>query len=735
MLASLDERQLDTIIALLEASHDGTVVRFAEQARVQGAKRSTLAASTRKQSARSVALKGLPHIISRTESSTRVFFGHLGSFFTHRRNIDAVYAANSAEGELEAIEVEATGIQNDDKTFKPERRQLSLSGEPVQSLDELYAAADEAFEPLRQLLATVCEGVEGVHFDVAPPKGRERAGKKARDSYGDRNPGPAEAWLYDIARSSVYCERGTGLAAVLVALTQQPGVEVVKSKNRFKKPTPAGFRDVMVLVRLCVGSSGCFHICEIQLHLEAVKVFDKEHDSHSHYEFFRDYFEGAMEAVDQRLTDLRAIIGESEAAGGGDMAMGRVDDDDNDEALLRLVEDVVCANDATRIQAMADLMVDFLCESELAGFLYRHLVQLLSGDALAAPYRKLAQACSAQGKYNEALQHYHKALAIGLQAHAQVEEDIVDTYRGIGWALFMQGKYAESRENYDKALAIVGLEHKLSSDILCGIAALLSKAAHFDEARQYYDKALAAKASLDGLDHRSVAGIYGSIGFSLWEQNKHDEALQFYHKALAIEIRSLGPDHSAVGTIYNNIAAALGMQHKRDEARPYLEKALAIAIKSRGPNHIEVAAAYNNLAGCLQLDDKELTMQYNEKALAIVVKAVGPEHEHAGRLHMNIGVHSRGEKQLEHFRQALAVWLKALGPEHPSTGDAYEALARSIRWLEYPPPAHHAAEAMRLYTAAAAAYRAAYGAAHPETQAAVRNAEEMRCTLTKLEQK
>jgi hypothetical protein len=60
-----------------------------------------------------------------------------------------------------------------------------------------------------------------------------------------------------------------------------------------------------------------------------------------------------------------------------------------------------------------------------------------------------------------------------------------------------------------------------------------------------------------------------------------------------------------------------------------------------------------------------------------------------------------------------------------------------LRWLEYPPPPHHAAEAMRLYTAAAAAaaYRAAYGAAHPETQAAVRNAEEVRCTLTELEQK
>jgi hypothetical protein len=405
-LESQGERGLDTLIALLHERrlHSDLPPDYTSAAQ-RSASDSVAIQQLRKQSVRSVALAGLPAVISRTETSTRVFFGHLSSFFIHRRRINSVYAANSVAGELEALKLAATGIQNDDKSFKPHCRQLSLSGAPVADLNELYAAAAEAIEPLRRLLGTACAGVEGVRFDIAPPKGRDRAGKKAHDSYGDRQPGPAEAWLYDIVRSSVYCERGSGLKAVLVTLSQQPGVEVVKSKNRFAKPTPAGFRDVMALVRLRVGSDGfCSHICEIQFHLTAVKTFDKVHDSHSHYEYFRDYFEGAMETVDRRLDDLCMIVGKSGAAGEVEGGDGNADNADN--VLCQLVEDVVHANDAARIQAMADLMRDYLCEHELAEFLYRHLVELVTGAKQGAAYHNLGRSCDDQCKYEEALQHY-----------------------------------------------------------------------------------------------------------------------------------------------------------------------------------------------------------------------------------------------------------------------------------------------------------------------------------------
>ena len=56
-------------------------------------------------SLRTVALDSLPPILGRVQPTTEDFVGHLDSYFAHRRQIGAVYAANSVAGELEAVAV------------------------------------------------------------------------------------------------------------------------------------------------------------------------------------------------------------------------------------------------------------------------------------------------------------------------------------------------------------------------------------------------------------------------------------------------------------------------------------------------------------------------------------------------------------------------------------------------------------------------------------------------------
>lgn len=60
----------------------------------------------------------------------------------------------------------------------------------------------------------------------------------------------------------------------------------------FKRPTLTGYRDWNLHLRI-VDDSGKSHICELQLHHEAIKSADETLRSHTYYEFFRSYYAGA----------------------------------------------------------------------------------------------------------------------------------------------------------------------------------------------------------------------------------------------------------------------------------------------------------------------------------------------------------------------------------------------------------------------------------------------------------
>ena len=115
--------------------------------------------------------------------------------------------------------------------------QLACVGaaEPVESLDQLYAAA-EACEPnftvfVNQLASAAGSGVVAKH----PPmglKGRERALKKAQDDYsGDIGR------LFDIVRATLVCATAAEATALLDSVRVDDRVAVLKFKNRFANPT------------------------------------------------------------------------------------------------------------------------------------------------------------------------------------------------------------------------------------------------------------------------------------------------------------------------------------------------------------------------------------------------------------------------------------------------------------------------------------------------------------------
>ena len=125
-------------------------------------------------------------------------------------------------------------------------------------IDELYAQAAVAQEELNGVTKGLANELGG--RPVIPPtlKGRPRAMEKINADYG----GDASR-ISDLARSSVEFERLEDVYAALDKI--EGGFEVIKKKDRFGDPTPEGYRDILLNIRMSNG-----HVVEIQLHMRQI---------------------------------------------------------------------------------------------------------------------------------------------------------------------------------------------------------------------------------------------------------------------------------------------------------------------------------------------------------------------------------------------------------------------------------------------------------------------------------
>ena len=187
-----------------------------------------------------------------------------------------------------------------------------------------------------------------------------------------------------------------------------------------------------------------------------------------------------------------------------------------------------------------------------------------------------------QGKLEEAIEAYNKALAI--------KPDYAEAYYNMGNALKDQGKLEEAIEAYNKALSI----KPDYAEAYNNMGNALQDQGKLEEAIEAYNKALAIKPD--------YAEAYYNMGIALQEQGKLEEAIEAYNKALAIK-----PDYAEA---YYNMGNALKEQGKLEEAIEAYNKALAIK-----PDYAE---AYNNMGNALQEQGKlEEAIEAYNKALAI----------------------------------------------------------------------------------------------------------------------
>jgi tetratricopeptide (TPR) repeat protein len=110
---------------------------------------------------------------------------------------------------------------------------------------------------------------------------------------------------------------------------------------------------------------------------------------------------------------------------------------------------------------------------------------------------KLAIVYRAQGRYDEALKAYGRALAIDEKALGPEHPDVASTLNNLGLVYWNQGRYDEALKAYGRALAIkekaLGPEHPSVATTLNNLAIVYRAQGRTEEALKAFGRALTIK--------------------------------------------------------------------------------------------------------------------------------------------------------------------------------------------------------------------------------------------------
>ncbi|CAH0363800.1 unnamed protein product, partial [Pelagomonas calceolata] len=429
------------------------------------------------------------------------------------------------------------------KSLGDECRQCGLDGEPAASLDALYEVAALASVQFEQIMTAACP--DGVTLKIAPLKGRDRAGAKARDEYADKT-APCYSWLFDITRGAALCQTEEAIVQLYASLEADDRVDIVRTKNRFNPPLFNGYQDI--LMNVAVKVENVTHLCELQIHLMPIKDSEALHRSHTVYEYFRSFFLGNSDAVAQRL-----------------------------EMLCKLPVDE--ANDV-------DELVDHVLGSGADAKLLDGLCALLTSIQESAGVVKVREAILAE-----------KERAFGAESKEAGKAlfDLGVAYGRLG------DDYAKARDALERAHPIYereyayGRDHAEVASTLTSLGNAYGSLGDHAKKRDMVERALAINERAYGRDHPNVAKTLTNLGNAYGDLGDHAKSRDVLERALAINERAYGRDHTQVARTLTYLGNAYGRLGDQAKKRDMLERALAINERAHGRDHPDVALPLANL--------------------------------------------------------------------------------------------------------------------------------------------
>ncbi len=151
--------------------------------------------------------------------------------------------------------------------------------QPSKDLEVIYQLAGKAHQDLVELTETIAQKTGGKARVRLTLKAKERSQEKVTKDYdGDASN------LLDVDASTVVYKDVTSVYEALAKVRELYGEKIVYFKDRFVKPVPSGFRDILMNVKLPNGS-----IAELRLGEESIQALSDQ--EHGDYEVIRSWKE------------------------------------------------------------------------------------------------------------------------------------------------------------------------------------------------------------------------------------------------------------------------------------------------------------------------------------------------------------------------------------------------------------------------------------------------------------
>jgi tetratricopeptide (TPR) repeat protein len=256
---------------------------------------------------------------------------------------------------------------------------------------------------------------------------------------------------------------------------------------------------------------------------------------------------------------------------------------------------------------------------EPAASIYQQLLQELPptpSHELCVTLDSLARCSAAQGKINDAINHYQQALQIAQQLtpSTELQQQISVLHSHLADTLTKCGDFATAKTHYQQALAIDektdDTRGMATVQLQLGTLAMLQS--ELSDAEQYYKTALAIFQSLNEMP--SVAVVWNQLGQVYQQTSAWKKAENAYRQAAKIE-EELGNTDSLAET-WHQLAIVNVAQGKLNVAEGWYRKTIN-SLKSTQSK--ELAAGLYNFATLLQNQAHRLeeARQVAEEALTI----------------------------------------------------------------------------------------------------------------------
>ena len=307
-----------------------------------------------------------------------------------------------------------------------------------------------------------------------------------------------------------------------------------------------------------------------------------------------------------------------------------------------------------------------------------------SGAVIAKILHNMGLLHKIQGKFDDALGYFNKALTIRKNIYHEKHVDIADSLCNIGSVYSSKGQYEKALEYYNEAAErqkqIFNLEHPEVAKIYFEIALVLNKKGQYDKTLEIANDILRINLGYFTENHPSVAAIYNLLATIQENKGNYEEALKNAQKSLDIRLAIFGELHVDTGRSYMALASIFLTQKDFPEAIKNYIMTKEIFEKIFGEKHPLTAIVLSSL-GLAQLNSKQVQKGTDniEKALHIQIEIFGPDFVELCTIYKALGfahlMHGRYFTAQQNYEHALSLCQKGFGPTHPSLVSVYEHLA------------------------------------------------------------